>query len=118
MHTRLVRLLGAFAVLFSLIIPLVAGVIARTAYPPMVDHLVRRGGPTGPIATLYFQNFNLALAVPLVIGVVAAIAGFFVWRSHHADASEVLAKLLVIQTVAALGAMFWLGAFVLGYALG
>lgn len=118
MENRLPRILGAFAILFSLCIPLLAGVIAAAAYTPMVNHLNSRGGPQGPLANFFFQNFSLALAVPLIVGVIAAVIGCFNWRVRHADATQVLGKLLVVQTVAALGATLWLGAFILGYAIG
>lgn len=119
MDPRLARIIGAFAVFFTLALPLFAALVAAAAYSPLVNMLTRVGAPLdGPLGALFFNHFKVALAVPLLLGVGGASAAFLAWRRPDTDERVTLARLLVIQTLTAFGAFLWLAAFLIAAAKG
>ncbi len=119
MDPRLARIIGAFAVFFTLALPLFAAAAAVAVYAPIANLLSRAGAPcAGPLADLFFNNFKVALSAPLLLGVAGAAAAFVAWRKRDADERVTLARLLVIQTLAAFGALLWLAAFLVAVAKG
>lgn len=112
MDTKLPRALGAFAVFFTLALPLFAGLVASAVYTPLVNLVTRSGmSAKSGLADFFFNDFKLALAVPLVIGVGGATAAFLAWRKRDADTTITLARLLVIQTLAAFAGFLWFAAY-------
>lgn len=112
MDTKLPRALGAFSVFFTLALPLFAALTAAAVYTPLVN-IITRGGtpPKGALADFFFNDFKLALAIPLLVGVVGATGAFLAWRKRDADTNLTLARLLVIQTLSGFATFLWFAAY-------
>ena len=113
MDSKLPRALGAFAVFFTLTLPLFAGMIAAATYTPLVNMVTRAGfNPTNGLADIFFNHFKVALAFPLLVGIAGALAAFLVWRKRDAEPALVLGRLLVIQTLASFATLLWFAAYI------
>jgi hypothetical protein len=111
MDTKLPRALGAFAVFFTLALPLFAALVASAVYTPLVNMVTRSGAPKGALADFFFNDFKLALAIPLLIGVGGAAVAFLAWRKRDADTTLTLARLLVVQTLVCFASFLWFAAY-------
>ncbi len=112
METKLPRALGAFAVFFTLTLPLFAALVASAVYTPLVNLVTRSGTPAkGALADFFFNDFKLALAIPLLTGIGGGAAAFVAWRKRDTDTTITLARLLVIQTLAGFATFLWFASY-------
>lgn len=112
MESRLHRIVGAFTVFFTLTLPLFAALIATAVYPRLTELVSRKGFSDGGIAEFYFENFRVAIALPVILGVVGAGVAFVVWRKGKEDGVMTLSRLLVIQTLTCFLTFLWFAAYV------
>lgn len=119
MDPRLARTIGAFAVFFSLALPLFAALVGAAAYAPLVNLISHLEAPAGSaLAEFFFNHFKVALAAPIAVGVAGATLSFLAWRKPEEDGSVTLARLLVIQTLCAFAGLLWLAALLLAVVKG
>ena len=112
MDSRLHRIVGAFAIFFTLTLPLFAALVANAVYPRLVELVSRRGFADGGVAEFYFDHFRTALAIPIALGVLGSATSFLVWRKKTDEGVMTLARLFVVQTLVCFLTFLWFAAYI------
>ena len=117
MDKKLSRTLGVFAVFFAFALPLFSALAGVAAHRPLVSMLAEKGRVSHPLAEFYFNRFPVAVALPVMLGVVCATAAWRRMRSAEQDPVGALGSLFLIQGVAAMGALLWLALYLVAAAM-
>ena len=112
MDSRLHRIVGAFAIFFTLTLPLFAALVANAVYPRLVELVSRRGFADGGLAEFFFDNFRVAVAIPVGLGILGAGLAFLIRRRKDTDGVLMLSRLLVVQTLTAFLTFLWFAAYI------